>query len=222
MRRRISAPAAAPLLSAGALVLLAALLQPAAILVDKVAATVDGEVVTIHDIERAIALLPLSRRDDEREEDFYMRVLNELVTTKAVALEFGDEFTLGEEDFAVVQTQVLKKAGSMEKLMAALAGFAMSWSDLKDFLRERVIYEKALREKFTMELAVPFAEIEDFYNREYLPSQVRLGVEPLSLAEMAPQIESYLRQRSVEQRQAAWLADIRSASTIEIKLRSRQ
>ena len=73
-----------------------------------------------------------------------------------------------------------------------------------------------------MALALPFSEIEEFYNREYFPSQLRFGLEPRSLAEMTPQIETYLRTLRMETRQAAWLADIRSAYTIEIKLRRPQ
>jgi hypothetical protein len=198
------------------------LLPAGAILVDKVAATVNGEIVTIHDIERAIALFPAPRRQGEPEGAYYLRVLDDLVTCKAVAMEFGDEFSLGEEDYAAVQTEVLQKAGSLEKLLAVLGGFAMNWGDLKEFIREKVLFAKALKEKFTLELSIPFAAIEDFYNRDYLPSQRQLNLEPRSLADMAPQIETFLRQRGMEARQAAWLADIRSAYTIEIKLRSPQ
>jgi hypothetical protein len=73
-----------------------------------------------------------------------------------------------------------------------------------------------------MELAIAFEEIEGFFQRDYLPSQLQLGLEPRSLAEMAPQIETYLRTLRMEKQQSAWLGDIRSAYKIEIKLRSPQ
>jgi hypothetical protein len=47
-----------------------------------------------------------------------------------------------------------------------------------------------------------------------------MGVEPQSLVEMAPQIESYLRRQRVEKQLSDWLNEIRSAYRIEIKLRS--
>jgi hypothetical protein len=198
------------------------LLQAGPVLVDKIAATVNNEIITVHDIERAIAFFPVLRREDEPEEHFFFRVLNELITTKVISLEYGDEFTLGEEDFEVLQTQMLQKAGSLEQLLAVLGQFAMSWSDLEAFIREKVLYEKVLREKFPMELAIPFEEIEEFFQRDYLPSQLQLGLEPRSLAEMAPQIETYLRTLRMEKQRSAWLADIRSAYMVEIKLRSPQ
>jgi hypothetical protein len=198
------------------------LLQPGPILVDKIAAQVNEEIITVHDIERAIVFFPLLRQNNESEENFHLRVLNDLITYKVITLEYGDEFNLSEEDFEAVQTQILQKAGSLEKLLAELNDFAMSWSDFQSFIREKVLYEKVLREKFPMELTIPFEEIEEFYNRDYLPSQSRLGLEPQSLAEMTPQIEKYLRKLRMEKQLSAWLSDIRSAFKIETKLRSPQ
>jgi hypothetical protein len=205
-----------------ALLSLFVLLQPGPILVDRIAATVNEEVITVHDIERAIAFFPVARRDREAEEDFYARILDDLITFKVIALEYGEEFNLNEEDFEMVQTQILQKTGSLEKLQALLNGFAMSWSDFESFIREKVLYEKVLREKFQMEVTISFNEIEDFYNHDYLTSQQKLGLEPRTLVEMAPEIEKYLRKLRTEKQLSSWLNDIRTAYKIEITLRSRQ
>jgi hypothetical protein len=207
---------------AKALLCLFILLQPGPILVDKIAATVNEEIITIHDIERAIAFFPMLRQNNESEENFYFRILGDLITYKTIALEYSDEFNLSEEDFEMVQTQILQKAGSLEKLLAVLSNFAMNWNDFLEFIREKVFYEKVLREKFQMEITIPFIEIEDFFNRDYLPSQQQLGLEPRTLVEMAPGIEKYLRELRTEKQLSAWLNNIRSAYKIEIKLRSRQ
>lgn len=198
------------------------LLQPGAILVDRIVAQVNEEIITLHDVERAVALFPERRLESESEDEFYARVLEHLVTCKVIALEYGDEFNLNEEDVEAVQTQILQKAGSLEALQASLAHFAMSWSDFEKFIREKVLFEKVLREKFPMEIIIPFEEIEEYYKGIYLPSHLQLGLEPQSLVEMAPQIETFLRRRRKEQQLSDWLADIRSAYRVEIKRRSPQ
>lgn len=198
------------------------LLQPGPIMVDKIAAIVNDEIITIHDIERAIVFYPLLRQINETEENFYFRVLSDLINFKVIFLEFSDEFSLSEEDFEQVQTPILKKAGSMEKLLAVLNNFTMTWSDFQNFIREKVLYEKVLREKFQMEITIPFNEIEAFYNSDYVPAQQRLGLTPQTLVEMAPVIEKYLRQLRTEEKLSAWLNDLRISNKIEIKLRSRQ
>lgn len=205
-----------------ALLPLIVLLQSGPVLVDRIAATVNEEIITVHDIERAIAFFPVLRQNNETEVDFYARILADLITYKAIALEYGDEFNLNEEDFETVQTQILQKAGSLEKLQALLSGFGMDWNDFKSFIREKVLYEKVLKEKFQMEITISFDEIEDFYNHDYLTSQRQLLLEPRTLVEMAPEIEKYLRKLRTENQLSAWLNDIRSAYKIEITLRSRQ
>ncbi len=198
------------------------LIQPGAILVDRIVAQVNEEIITLHDVERAVALFPAQRLESESEDAFYSRVLDDLVTCKVIALEYGDEFNLDEEDVEAVQRQILQKAGSLEALQATLDSFAMNWADFKRFIREKVLYEKVLREKFPMELIIPFEEIEAFYHSVYLPSHLQIGLEPQSLVEMAPQIETFLRRQRMEQQLSDWLADIRSAYRVEIKLRSPQ
>ena len=207
---------------AKALLSLFILLQPGPILVDKIAAIVNEEIITIHDIERAIVFYPVLRQINETEENFYFRVLSDLINFKVIFLEFSDEFNLSEEDFEQVQTSILKKAGSMEKLLTVLNNFTMSWSDFQNFIREKVLYEKVLREKFQIEITVPFNEIENFFNSDYVPSQQRLGLAPQTLVEMAPLIEKYIRQLRTEEQLSAWLNDLRANYKIEIKLRSQQ
>ncbi len=194
--------------------------RPEAILVDRIAAQVNDQIITLHDIERAVTLFPEPRRENESEDQFFLRTLDELITHKVIALEFGAEFTANEEDREVVQRQILQKAGSLEALRATLEGFDMSWADFEAFIHEKALYEKVLREKFPMELVIPFEQIEEYYNRVFLPSRLQMGVEPQSLVEMAPQIESYLRRQRVEKQLSDWLNEIRSAYRIEIKLRS--
>ena len=198
------------------------LLQAGPIMVDKIAAIVNDEIITIHDIERAIVFFPVLREKNETEEHFYFRALSDLINYKVIYLEFSDEFNLSEEDFEQVQTPILKKAGSMEKLLAILNNFTMSWSDFQSFIREKVLYEKVLREKFQMEITVPFSDIEKFYNEDYFPSQQRLGLAPQTLVEMAPVIEKYLRQIRTSEQLSTWLNELRANYTIEVKLRSRQ
>ena len=194
--------------------------RPEAILVDRIAAQVNDQIITLHDIERAVTLFPEPRRENESEDQFFLRKLDDLITYKVVALEFGAEFTANEEDREAVQRQILQKAGSLEALRATLDGFAMSWGDFEAFIGEKVLYEKVLREKFPTELVIPFEEIEEYYTRVFLPSRLQMGLEPQSLVEMAPQIESFLRRQRMEKQLSDWLGEIRSAYRIEIKLRS--
>ncbi len=196
------------------------LLQSSLITMDKIAAVVNEQVITVSDIEKAIALYPFMYTRNETDETFYRRVLEELINYTVIDLEYRNEFTLSEDDYEYIQTPILKKARSMEALLALLQEFDMEEKDFREFIRPRVLYEKVLREKFPFNINIPSNDIEDFYNREYVPAQQRLQLEPLSLVEMTPVIERYLRKSKTEERLSGWLNDIKSAYKIEIKLRS--
>lgn len=202
------------------LLLLFALLLPQSIVVDEVAAVVNDEAITLSDIDKALALFPILRERTETERQFYRRVMNDLIHYRMVRLEYGDEFLLGEEDFEQLQTPIIQKAGSLEKLQAVLQRFDMNWDDFRAFIRDRVCYEKVLREKLPSKLTIDFSDIESFFNQHVLPLQKQLGLEPRSLAEMAPVIEKYLRKTRAEQQLAGWLREMEASYRIDIKLRS--
>ena len=153
----------------------------------------------------------------ESEEDFYNRVLNDLINYKVVYLEYREEFTLREEDYNEVQTAVIDKLGSLEKLMNVLQSYDMEWVDFKNFIKEKVIFEKVLEKQLQGKIPIDFKEIEAFYQKEYVPLQKQLELEPRSLIEMAPQIENHLRKVRMQKELAEWLKELRSSHTIENK-----
>jgi hypothetical protein len=194
----------------------------ASILIDKIAAVVNDEIITFTDIDKAIQFFPGFRKAQETEEQFYLRVLEDLINYKVVYLEYKSQFTLEDEDYNDVQTAVIEKLGSLDKLMVLLKGYDMQWQDFKDFIKEKVVYEKVLQQQLRVNIIVDFKEIENFYQKQYLPLQKELELEPKSLIEMAPQIENHLRKEHTQEKLAGWLKEIRSSYKIENKLLKEQ
>lgn len=200
--------------------LVLSLLLPQTIVVDEVAAVINDEIITVSDIDKALVFFPILRERTETERQFYRRVLVDLIHYRMMRMEFGDEFVINDDDFEQVQTPIIQKAGSLEKLQGSLHEFDMTWDDFRIFIRDRVFYEKVLREKLPSKLTIDFAEIEAFYNQHMLPLQKQMNLESRSLAEMAPVIEKYLRKIKSEQQLSVWLQEIKAGYRIEIKLRS--
>jgi hypothetical protein len=188
------------------------------ILVDKIAAVVDEEIITLTDIEKAVRFYAGFRKQEESGEDFHSRVLDDLINYKAVYLEYRGDFALEEEDYDDVQTAVIENLGALDRLMDLLASFNMEWVDFKTFIKERVVYEKVIQEQLQVKISIKFDQIETFYNNEYLPMQQRLELKPRSLIEMTPLIENYLKKVRTRQKLAGWLTELRSSYKIEKKL----
>ncbi len=193
-------------------------LKPDVILIDKIAAVVNEEIITQSDIDNAIRLYTILRKKDVSTQDFYINVLQDLINYKVVYLEYKDEFILQQEDYTGVQTSIIQKLGSYNKLMRLLRQFDMKWEDFKDFIKEKVLYENVLKNIFQIKITIDFEEIETFYNEQYLPSQKSLQLKPKTLIEMAPLIETQLRKDRTDEALAGWLKEITASYKIENKL----
>lgn len=207
------------------LALLLAVLAPAprpaeSVLVDRVVARVNSEIITLSDVQKAVVFFPLFRAVSESEDAFFERILADMINYKVVYLEYSGEFALTDDDYEQLQTPLVKKLGSFDLLLELLHNYGMEWDDFRGFMRERVLFEKVLREKFQFNIVVPYEEIERFYQAEYLPMQKQLNIEPKNVVEMAPLIERYLRKIRAEERLGGWLSDLKSSYLIENKLRS--
>lgn len=185
------------------------------LLIDRVVAVVNDEIITLSDIQKATQLYPLFRDREESERDFQKRVLASLINHKVIYHEYRDEFLLSDEDYEEVQTPVINKVGSLGELMILLRYYDMDWQDFKQFITEKVLYEKVLNDQFSTKITIPYTEIQAFYNGKYLPVQKRLGLQARSLVEMTPLIEKYLRKTYTDDRLKTWLEDIKATYRIE-------
>ena len=181
---------------------------------DRVVAVINEEIITLSDIDKAILIYPVFRAPDESDRNLYLRVLNDLIHYKIAWLEYRQDMNLTPEDYNPLQTAIINKVGSLQKLVTLLKRFDMEWIDFKSFIQERVVYEKVLKDNFQMKINVPFQQIDDFYNRRYLPAQKQLNLEPRSLVEMAPVIEKHIRTQLTEERLSDWLREIKQSYRI--------
>ncbi len=197
------------------LIYLLVLLQPSTIIIDKIAAVVNNEIITITDIDKSIYLFPVFKKKEESSKAFYNRILQKLINYKVIYLEYKNDFILTEENYEEVQTPIIKKQGSLNQLIKLLKKYDMNWKDFKDFIKERVLYEKVLKEKFQMNIKISFNEIKSFYYEDYLSLQKELNLKSNSLIEMTSLIEKHLRKIKTEKKLSGWLEEIKSSYKIE-------
>jgi len=191
------------------------LLQPSTIIIDKIAAVVNNEIITMTDIDKSISLFPVFKRNEESPKSFYNRLLQDLINYKIIYLEYKDDFILTEEDYEELQTPIINKQGSLNQLMTLLKKFDMNWKDFKNFIKEKVLYEKVLKNKFQINIKISFKEIETFYYKDYLLLQKKLNLKSNSLIEMTTLIEKHLRKVKTEKKLSGWLKEIKSSYKIE-------
>ncbi|MCK5222077.1 MAG: hypothetical protein KAR14_10885 [Candidatus Aminicenantes bacterium] len=191
------------------------LVQPAEIVVDKIAAVVNDEIITVSDIDKSLLLYSPVENSGSYEEDLYLKELDKLINHKVVFLEYKDQFELSEEDFENVQRSIIERYGSMDDTKRILEKFDMDLKDFRLFLTEKILYEKVIEDKFKLGVVIEFSDIEEFYKNDYLPSRKKLGIEPKSIIDMTPVIENFLRGKKVRKELSQWLEGIKASYSIK-------
>ncbi|MEN8154113.1 MAG: hypothetical protein ABFR75_08820 [Acidobacteriota bacterium] len=188
--------------------------QSGTILVDKIAAVVNDEIITVSDIDKSIQFNSPLRKKNESVSDFYLNELKNLINYKVIYIEYRDQFKLTEEDFEGVNRSTIEKYGSLTKFISILKKFDMDMNDFREFVKEKILFDKVIREKFQLNIIIDFKEIEKFYNKEYLTFQKELNLVPKTIIEMTPVIEKHLREKRITKKLTFWLDEIRSSYKI--------
>lgn len=186
--------------------------------IDSIAAVVNNTIITKSDIDRSRLFFPYFPQSRESDSRFRQRILKDLIDYRVIYLEYGKDYQLNEEDYERVQIPVIQKFGSLDNLTQILEKFGMDWDDFKDYIREKVLYEKVILEKFRVSIPIGYQEIKTFYENSYVTYQQESNLPVKPLLEMADTIENYLRNEKISGQLNAWLAQIRNSYRIENKL----
>ena len=204
------------------LILFLVITQFGAILIDKIAATVNDEVITISDIEKSLFFYPILKSEGESENDLYLKQLNNMINYKVIYLDNREQFELTDADFESLRLAAIARYGSIENFRMVLKNFDMKIKDFRDFVKEKVFFEKVIKEKFKFQISVNFEEIKKFYYSEYIPKQKKLGITPISLIEIAPKIENLLRTKQINDKLSGWLDEVKKSYKIAILLNKKR
>ncbi|MEN6561871.1 MAG: hypothetical protein ABFD52_13965 [Acidobacteriota bacterium] len=184
--------------------------------VNCVVAVVNGEIITLLDVEVAAEFGLAGAQAAEPGADPRRAALDALIERKIVLdLSRENRGVSGEELDAAV-AEVRRSVGEAA-FAAKLAKFGLAAADLEPYLEERLICRRALDMRFSQSIPVSVTEIERYYRDIYLPEQAQRGATAEPLDKVADAIETRLRGERLDQRKAAWLNDLRKQADIQIK-----
>jgi hypothetical protein len=179
-------------------------------------AVVNGEIITLLDVEIA-AEFGLGREAAvEAGRDPRLAALDALIDRKVV-LDLAREARGIVQEGLVTALADLRRGLGESAFAAKLGKFGLAEKDLEPYLRDGLLYDRALALRFSPTIPVSLTEVERHYRDIYVPEQTRLGktVEPLE--RVADRIESLLREERRTKQTADWVRDLRTRADIQIK-----
>lgn len=185
--------------------------------VDRIVAVVNDEVITLTDLNLVETFGLYESPIDKQGADVQRHILDQLINQKLVIQLTSEDVMLEEEEVESALSQVIQRMepGEAEK---ALLRFGLDWDDLKSYLREKILYQKIISNRFDQGIFVRLEEIEVYYEQIYIPSQRARGFEPQPLTEMLDQIEREIKREKKETQVREWVNNLKREANIQIKI----
>jgi len=186
------------------------------ILLDKIVATVDTDIITLRELKAFYPLHICSK--SERNPSALMGCLNELIEFSVVQKEITERKEIKEEDYVEEEERIISELGGLNRVLGILEALDMSWEEFRGILSKKIISKKLIESLFYSRVSVSLEEIEEFYNKNYLPTMKSLEIPPLSLIEMSPAIEREIAREKTKKAIEEWIRERRSFHEINILL----
>jgi peptidyl-prolyl cis-trans isomerase SurA len=188
--------------------------KSSAVIIDRVAAIVNDDVITQSELDKAKALdlyisgLPGKDTILQERIDYHL-VLQQLKAQPPVVIT-PEEIQSAYEDFVV-------RHGNEELLDHFLQNAGMNHDDLMKEIRDQLSIRKFIRDRFRPFVNITIEDAEDYYEKVYKPAQELLGKTPPPFAEVFAEIQNQMVESRVQDQLAQWLEKIKEEATINVK-----
>jgi len=184
--------------------------------VDCLVAVVNGEIITLLDVQVTAEFGLGQTKAFEAGKDPKLDALDALIDRKVV-LDLAREARGVEANELAAAVDDLRRGLGEDVFAAKLGTFGFVARDLEPYLADRILYERALTTRFSQTIPVAVTEAERYYRDIYSPEQTRLGLEAEPFERVAELIESRIRDERRTQQIGEWVRDLRRRADIRLK-----
>jgi len=186
--------------------------------VDRVAAVVDRQVITVSEVNQMVELHFFPRNAGESEDDYRHRILEALI---AQALRFRDVERFGAEDIPKDSiearvTEIAKRFPTPADLDAALKRVELTPDELRALVKRQLQVEAYVQERFAPLVFVSNDEIETYYRGTWSQQRRQRGLAIPPLAEVREEIRALLRASRLQEEIEKWTTQLRERANVDI------
>lgn len=194
----------------------ATVISQGAVVVDRVVARIENDVITLSDLRELAAYQRLAGREPAQDAELLDELIDQwIVTNDASAARFpAPPAEQVDADFAALRNQV----GTPEQFAARLRELDLSEQDVRRLVAKQVFVDLYLERKFRAIARVQPGEVETYYEKEFVPQlQARKQTVP-PLDDVRDSITDVLLERDITRRAQQWMQQARKQLDIEILL----
>jgi hypothetical protein len=186
-------------------------LPASAVTVDRVAARIDQQVLTVSEINqmRQIRFFPI---DDPQQ------ILESLI---AQALRFRDVERFGAQDIPKdsIETrlqEIQRRFPSAADFTAAVQHAELTMDEVRALVKRELQVEAYIQERFAPMIFVSNEDIEAMYNGAWAEQRRQRGLPIPPLTEVNEEIRTLIRSRQLQQQIDKWTAQLRARANVDV------
>jgi peptidyl-prolyl cis-trans isomerase SurA len=185
--------------------------------VDRIVAVVNDEVITLTDVNIIQKFGLFEDLEESPDADMQTQILSRLINQKLVIQLASERIMVDKEELETALSDVVKKTDP-DLAGTALLQFGLDWDDLKSYLREKLLFQKIVSQRFNRGVIVSIEEIERYYEQMYVLSQREKTLSPQPMIEVLDQIEGELQREKVKDQVQEWIDNLKREANIQIKI----
>jgi len=192
-----------------------------ATVVDRIVATVNGQIILQSDWEDAIRYQALvnNRPLDAATLDDRKSALDHLIDQELLKEQMrASDFRHASDDEVAQQIREIRKqyaeTDNSQTWGGLLSRYGLTEEELKQHAAAQIDLMRLVDEHLRPNVNIDSNSIESYYNQELLPQLRKTGAEDVPLTQVTPEIKELLTQQKVNELLVAWLHNLRSGSDI--------
>ena len=188
----------------------------AGVVLDRVLARIENDIITLSDVRELAAFQRLAGRKPAEESELLRELIDQwIVANDAAAARFpSPPAAQVDAEFAALRNQI----GSPEKFAARLRELDLSEQDVRHLVAKQILLDSYLERKFRAVARVQPGEVERYYHDEFVPQLQRRQQSVPPLDDVRDSITGLLIERDITRRADQWIAQARSSLDIELFL----
>ena len=198
-------------------ILLLLALPAAAVTVDRIAAVVDRQVLTVSEVGQMVTIR-FFPRTGENEDDHRREVLDALI---AQALRFRDVERFGAQDIPADTiearlVEIQRRFATEAEFQAAVARAELTMDEMRALVKRQLQVEAYIQERFAPLVFVSSEDIEAYYRGPWTEQrrERRLPVPPL--AEVREEVQTAVRGARLQEEINKWTAQLRARANVDV------
>ena len=189
-----------------------------AVTVDRVAATIDQQVLTVSEINQMAEIRFFARAAGQSDDDFRHDILEALI---AQALRFRDVERFGAQD--IPKDSIETRLGDIQRRFASPADFAaavqhaeLTLDEVRALVKRELQVEAYVQERFAPMIFVSNEDIESTYAGTWAQQRRQRGLPIPPLTEVREEIRTLIRSRQLQLEIDKWTGQLRARANVDI------